>query len=97
MSYIRSHGSRNYRTNKEHESKGYKRRSSAESPPPSNKRMAKTLEGKRAGLQDARQLKDENDSFRRREDEAFRKLSDDVSGRNAQAVSRRSGELFWIS
>ncbi|KAJ8708019.1 hypothetical protein PYW08_010385 [Mythimna loreyi] len=61
-----------------------------DSPPPSNKKMAKTLEGKMAGLQDARQLRQENESFRRREEEVFSKMTDEVSGRNAQVVSRKS-------
>ncbi|CAK1549198.1 unnamed protein product [Leptosia nina] len=61
-----------------------------DSPPPSNKKMAKTLEGKMAGLQDAKQLKQENEAFRRREDEAYSRLTDDVSGRNAKAVSRKA-------
>ncbi|XP_026324551.1 BUD13 homolog [Hyposmocoma kahamanoa] len=61
----------------------------SDSPPPSNKRMARTLEGKVAGLQDAKQLREENEAFRRREDEAFRKMGDEVSGRNAKVVSRK--------
>lgn len=60
-----------------------------DSPPPSNKKMAKTLEGKMAGLQDARQLRQENETFRKKEDEVFNKMSDEVSGRNAQVVSRK--------
>ncbi|CAH0718521.1 unnamed protein product, partial [Brenthis ino] len=54
-----------------------------------NRRMEKTLDGKKAGLQDAKQLKEENNAFRRREDEAFRNMTDEMSGRNAQAVSRK--------
>ncbi|CAG9790093.1 unnamed protein product [Diatraea saccharalis] len=60
------------------------------SPPPTNKKMEKTLDGKKAGLQDARQLRDENEAFRRREDDAFNKMADEVSGRNATAVSRKA-------
>ncbi|XP_068624438.1 BUD13 homolog [Battus philenor] len=71
---------------KREERKNYKR---SDSPPPSNKKMAKTLEGKMAGLQDAYQLRQENEAFRRREEEAFSKMTDDVSGRNAKAVSRK--------
>ncbi|CAF4944538.1 unnamed protein product [Pieris macdunnoughi] len=67
-----------------------KRKDYQNSPPPSNKKMAKTLEGKMAGLQDAKQLRQENESFRQRENEAYSKLTDDVSGRNAKAVSRKS-------
>ncbi|XP_050358012.1 BUD13 homolog [Nymphalis io] len=59
-------------------------------PPPSNKKMEKTLEGKKAGLQDAGQLKEENRAFRRREEEAFKHMTDEMSGRNAKAVSRKS-------
>ncbi|XP_053620904.1 BUD13 homolog [Plodia interpunctella] len=58
-------------------------------PPPSNKKMARTLEGKMAGLQNAVQLREENEQFRRKEDEAFKRMTDDVSGRNAQVVSRK--------
>ncbi|XP_032524462.2 BUD13 homolog [Danaus plexippus] len=55
----------------------------------SSKIMEKTLDGKQAGLQDAKRLKEENDSFRRRENEMFRNMTDDISGRNAKAVSRK--------
>ncbi|XP_013197651.1 BUD13 homolog [Amyelois transitella] len=61
----------------------------SDSPPPTNKKMARTLEGKMAGLQNAVQLREENEQFRRKEDEAFKKMTDDVSGRNARAVSRK--------
>ncbi|CAG9572936.1 unnamed protein product [Danaus chrysippus] len=54
-----------------------------------NKIMEKTLDGKQAGLQDANRLKEENEAFRRRENEMFRNMTDDVSGRNAKAVSRK--------
>ncbi|KAH9630069.1 hypothetical protein HF086_011471 [Spodoptera exigua] len=50
------------------------RKRESDSPPPTNKKMAKTLEGKMAGLQDARQLRQENDTFRRKEDEVFNKM-----------------------
>ncbi|KAJ0170524.1 hypothetical protein K1T71_013895 [Dendrolimus kikuchii] len=56
----------------------------------SSNKMAKTLEGKKAGLQDAKQLKEENEQFRRKEDEVFTQMADEVSGRNAQVVSRKS-------
>ncbi|VVC96769.1 unnamed protein product [Leptidea sinapis] len=61
----------------------------SDSPPPSNKKMAKTLEGKLAGLQNAVQLREENEAYRRREAEAYGRMTDDVSGRNAQVVSRK--------
>ncbi|XP_059045753.1 BUD13 homolog [Achroia grisella] len=64
-------------------------RRTSNSPPPTNKKMARTLEGKMAGLQNAKQLKEENEQFRRKEDEAFNRMADDVSGRNAQVVSRK--------
>ncbi|CAG9116203.1 unnamed protein product [Plutella xylostella] len=68
------------------------RKRNDDSPPPSNKKMEKTLDGKLAGLQDAGMLRKENEAFRRREDEVFSKMTDDVSGRNAQVVSRKTGK-----
>lgn len=52
-----------------------------------------TLEGKKAGLQDARSVKAELEALRKKEHEHFRKMSDHVSGRGAQAVyrDRKSG------
>ncbi|KPJ16344.1 BUD13-like [Papilio machaon] len=75
------------RSNREDREKSYRRNS--DSPPPTNKKMARTLEGKQAGLQDAVQLRQENEMFRKREEEAFSKMTDDISGRNAKAVSRK--------
>ncbi|XP_026743439.1 BUD13 homolog [Trichoplusia ni] len=66
------------------------RRGRNDSPPPSNKKMAKTLTGMTAGLQDAKQLRKESEKFREKEEEVFKKMSDEVSGRNAQVVSRKS-------
>nr|CAD7596006.1 unnamed protein product [Timema genevievae] len=51
-------------------------------------KMTKTLDGKRAGLQDARELNQEIQSFRDRENELFSKLTDSMSGRGAQAIQR---------
>ncbi|XP_059488152.1 BUD13 homolog isoform X1 [Neocloeon triangulifer] len=53
----------------------------------------KTLEGKTAGLQDAKTLKAEMELYRKKEQEQYKKLSDQVSGRGAQAVfrDRRTG------
>ncbi|XP_035784748.1 BUD13 homolog [Anopheles albimanus] len=51
-------------------------------------RMTKTLDGKRAGLQDARAVRDENERFRQREKETFEKMSSDVTGRYAETVVR---------
>lgn len=50
--------------------------------------MSKTLDGKAAGLQDARAVRQENDQMRKREKEIFDQMSADVSGRNAEAVVR---------
>uniref|UniRef100_A0A182P349 BUD13 homolog n=1 Tax=Anopheles epiroticus TaxID=199890 RepID=A0A182P349_9DIPT len=54
-------------------------------------KMTKTLDGKRAGLQDAKSLREENEKHRAREKEALMKLSDDVSGRFAETVVREKG------
>jgi pre-mRNA-splicing factor CWC26 len=52
-----------------------------------------TLEGKKAGLQDARAVKAELEALRKKEHEHFQKMDDHVSGRGAQAVyrDRKSG------
>ncbi|XP_077284282.1 uncharacterized protein LOC143909899 [Arctopsyche grandis] len=54
----------------------------------SNRKSDKTLDGKRAGLQGAQQLKEETDAMKIKENEIFGKLSDEYTGRNAQAVKR---------
>lgn len=51
-------------------------------------RMKKTLDGKKAGLQNARALREELDEVRRRENEMFQTLSEEQTGKNAIAVSR---------
>lgn len=58
-------------------------------------KMKRTLDGKRAGLQNAKLLKEETEEFRRREDDLFKKMSNDVSGRNADVVVRdkKSGRV----
>lgn len=58
-------------------------------------KSSKTLDGKTAGLQDAKQLRIESDKHRKREDELFRKMEADVSGRNAEVVvrDRRTGRI----
>ncbi|CAH2061879.1 unnamed protein product, partial [Iphiclides podalirius] len=81
---------RKAQSSRREERRNYQR--SSDSPPPSNMKMAKTLEGKKAGLQDALQLRKENEAFRKREEEVFRKMTDEVSGRNAKAVSRSKRE-----
>lgn len=57
--------------------------------------MTKTLDGKTAGLQDAKSLRMETDSFKKREEEMFNKMSADVLGRNAEAVvrDRKTGRI----
>nr|XP_018917744.1 PREDICTED: BUD13 homolog isoform X2 [Bemisia tabaci] len=56
-------------------------------------KMTETLSGKRAGLQDAAALKEENVKFQEREDIAFKQMSASVSGEGAAAVvrDRRTG------
>lgn len=56
--------------------------------------MEKTLDGKRAGLQNASALKEENENFRKREEELFRRMARETS-RNAEAVvrDRRTGRV----
>uniref|UniRef100_A0A2M4AN86 BUD13 homolog n=1 Tax=Anopheles triannulatus TaxID=58253 RepID=A0A2M4AN86_9DIPT len=51
-------------------------------------RMTKTLDGKRAGLQKANAVREENERFRQREKEMFDKMSSDVTGRFAETVVR---------
>uniref|UniRef100_A0A1B0DGZ5 BUD13 homolog n=1 Tax=Phlebotomus papatasi TaxID=29031 RepID=A0A1B0DGZ5_PHLPP len=71
-----------------------RKRSSSHDSPDRNK-MKKTLEGKTAGLQDAKSLRTESEKIRKRDAEAFSKMSDDMSGRNARAVvrDRRTGRI----
>merc|ERR1712079_714469 len=51
-------------------------------------RMKKTLDGKKAGLQNARDLKDELLELKRREKKMMDGLSDEASGRNAKTKVR---------
>ncbi|KAG7198667.1 hypothetical protein KM043_006022 [Ampulex compressa] len=53
-------------------------------------RMKKTLDGKTAGLQDARALREETEAHKKREAEQFSKLSKDVSGVGRAAILRDS-------
>lgn len=55
---------------------------------PQDNKMKKTLDGKKAGLQDARNLKQELLEFKQREERVFAKMDDSLSGRNAVAVQR---------
>ncbi|XP_059620074.1 BUD13 homolog [Phlebotomus argentipes] len=72
-----------------------KRRKSDRDPSPDGGKMKKTLEGKTAGLQDAKSLRIESDKIRKRDAEAFSKMSDEMSGRNATMVLRdkRTGRI----
>lgn len=66
----------------------------SESPPPTHKssasKMSKTLDGKRAGLQDAQTLRTETEERRRNEDRMYSKMSKEVSGRDAEVQVRQS-------
>ncbi|XP_046400550.1 BUD13 homolog [Ischnura elegans] len=53
-----------------------------------NEKQERTLEGKKAGLQDAKALRMENMEHQLKEKEVFSKMSDEVSGRNAATVMR---------
>merc|ERR1719394_1599039 len=63
---------------------GEKNDDSDASPP----RMKKTLDGKKAGLQNAKDLKDELAELKKRERKAMERLSDEQSGRNAKTMVR---------
>lgn len=60
-----------------------------------SKKMDKTLDGKSAGLQNARELAEETKQFRSREDQMFQTLSKDISGENATTVhrDRKTGKI----
>ncbi|XP_074653252.1 uncharacterized protein LOC141907490 [Tubulanus polymorphus] len=69
----------------------------AESPPPTSKKsaekMKKTLAGAKAGLQSAKDMKEELEALRTRENKAFSKIDDEVLGKNAATVVRdKSGK-----
>lgn len=51
--------------------------------------MSKTLEGKSAGLQDARTLRKENDAFKEKQDKMYKDLRPEMSGRNAENLVMR--------
>ena len=51
-------------------------------------RMKKTLDGKKAGLQNAKDLKDELAELKRREKKMYEGLSDELTGKNAKTVVR---------
>lgn len=64
-------------------------RSDSDSPPPTHKPKAtKTLDGKKAGLQDAKALIHETEERRRREERMYNEMSKEVSGRDAEVRVR---------
>lgn len=76
-------------------SPSHQRRDRSSSSVATNPKMVKTLDGKTAGLQNAKALRVENDKFKRREEESFNKMSSDLSGRHAEAVvrDRKTGRI----
>ncbi|XP_016961562.1 BUD13 homolog [Drosophila biarmipes] len=63
--------------------------SKSASPPPTHKpKSTKTLDGKKAGLQDAKSLKKETDERRRQEHDLFEKMSSEISGRDGEVQVR---------
>ncbi|XP_044269487.1 BUD13 homolog [Tribolium madens] len=85
--------SRRKRPQKEGDSPPRKHRSKTEEN--RSEKMKKTLDGKSAGLQNARELAEETKQFRSREDQMFKTLSKDVSGENAETVhrNRKTGQI----
>ncbi|XP_030374478.1 BUD13 homolog [Scaptodrosophila lebanonensis] len=62
------------------------------SPPPTHKpKIERTLDGKKAGLQNAQSLKAETDERRRQEHRLFEQMSSEVSGRDAEVQMRSTG------
>ncbi|XP_036331631.1 BUD13 homolog isoform X1 [Rhagoletis pomonella] len=67
-------------------------RRSSDSPPPTHKpKASKTLDGKRAGLQDAKSLMQETEERRKREDRMYNEMSKELSGRDAEVRVRNTG------
>ncbi|CAK9826402.1 BUD13 homolog [Anthophora retusa] len=88
-----------YKTNKfanryDHDSKyqshgeGSKSKHRGNNEEDNEKRMKKTLDGKKAGLQDARALREETEAYKKREAEHFSKLSKEVTGVGQATVVR---------
>ncbi|XP_034487297.1 BUD13 homolog isoform X6 [Drosophila innubila] len=73
-------------------SKARSSRTPSPSPPPTHKpKTMHTLDGKKAGLQDAKSLKSETDKRRREEHQMFDQMSSEVSGRDADVKVRSTG------
>lgn len=62
---------------------------------PEPKKMKKTLDGKTAGLQNAKDLVAETEKFKQRENSLFRNLSEEQSGANAAPIlrDRKTGRI----
>jgi pre-mRNA-splicing factor CWC26 len=60
-----------------------------------SEKLTKTLDGKMAGLQTGRALREETDALRKREEEAFRKMDKSLTGQNA-TTAIRAGKLRQI-
>lgn len=58
-------------------------------------KLTKTLDGKRAGLQTGKALREESEELRRRENEAFKKMDPSLTGKNA-TTAIRAGKLRQI-
>lgn len=63
----------------------------SESPPPTHKKMIKTLDGKIAGLQNASALRDENEKLKRREEDLYKQMSKHQPD-EMEAQVRRTGK-----
>lgn len=64
----------------------------SDSPPPTHKpKASKTLDGKKAGLQDAKALTHETEERHRREERMYNEMSKEVSGRDAEVRVRSTG------
>ncbi|KAL9889185.1 uncharacterized protein ACN427_008564 [Glossina fuscipes fuscipes] len=72
----------------------WQRSNRSESPPPTHKPKAmKTLDGKKAGLQNANELQAEVAERRRQEDNLFNNMPSDLTGRDAEVRVRNTGRL----
>lgn len=72
----------------------WQRSNRSESPPPTHKPKAmKTLDGKKAGLQNATDLQAEVAERRRQEDNLFNNMPSDLTGRDAEVRVRNTGRL----
>ncbi|KAK6622787.1 hypothetical protein RUM43_008630 [Polyplax serrata] len=58
--------------------------------------LEKTLSGKKAGLQSADDMRKEGEKLKQKEREMFEKMSDEVTGRHAEAIvrNRKTGRRF---